>query len=178
MGIGNTTTSSAIVAALLGHPAAEVTGKGAGLSNDGLAKKIQVIDQAIALHKPDPSDPIDVLSKVGGYDIAAMTGFYIGCARAGVPAVMDGFISTVAALLAVSLCPKAKDALIASHLSAEPGAGYVMEKLGLKPLLSLGMALGEGTGAVSAMPLIDMALREYFDMPSFDGLGMDAYQPL
>ena len=178
MGIGNTTTSSAVAAALLGRPAEEMTGKGAGLSNEGLAKKIQVISRAIALHRPDPGDPVDVLRKVGGFDVAAMAGFYLGCARYHVPAVMDGFISTVAALAAARLCPAAKDALIASHLSAEPGAGYVMEALGLQPLLKLGMALGEGTGAVSAMPLIDMALRVYYDMPSFDGIGIDAYQPL
>jgi len=178
MGIGNTTTSSAVAAALLGRPAAEMTGKGAGLSNEGLAKKIAVIDRAIALHRPDANDPIDVLSKVGGYDIAAMAGFYLGCARNRVPAIMDGFISTVAGLVAVRLCPAAADALTASHLSAEPGAGFVMDALGLSPLLRLGMALGEGTGAVSAMPLIDMALRVYFDMPSFDGIGIEAYQPL
>lgn len=178
MGIGNTTTSSAVAAALLGRPAAEMTGKGAGLSDEGLQRKIAVIDRALALHRPDAGDPVDVISKVGGYDIAAMTGFYLGCARCRVPAVMDGFISTVAALAAVRLCPAAGDTLIASHLSAEPGAGYVMEGLGLQPLLRLGMALGEGTGAVSAMPLIDMALRVYFDMPSFDNIGIEAYQPL
>ena len=178
MGIGNTTTSSAVAAALLGRPAAEMTGKGAGLTNEGLRKKIAVIDGAIAFHRPDPADPIDVLSKVGGFDIAAMTGFYLGCARYRVPVVMDGFISTVAALAAARLCPAARDALIPSHLSAEPGAGPVMEALGFTPLLKLGMALGEGTGAVSAMPLIDMALRVYFDMPSFDGIGIEAYQPL
>ena len=177
-GIGNTTTTSAVAAALLGRPAAEMTGKGAGLSNEGLAKKIAVIDRAIALHRPNPADPVDVIAKVGGFDIAAMTGFYLGCALHRVPAIMDGFISTVSALAAVRLCPAALDALTASHLSAEPGAGYVMEALGLAPLLQLGMALGEGTGAVSAMPLIDMALRVYFDMPSFDGIGIDAYQPL
>ena len=178
MGIGNTTTTSAVAAALLGRPAGEMTGKGAGLSDAGLAKKIAVIDAAIALHRPDPADPVDVISKVGGFDIAAMTGFYLGCALHRVPAIMDGFISTAAALAAVRLCPAVRDALTASHLSAEPGAGYVMESLGLTPLLRLGMALGEGTGAASVMPLIDMALRVYFDMPSFDGIGIDAYQPL
>ena len=178
MGIGNTTTSSAVAAALLERPAAEMTGKGAGLSDEGLRRKIEVIDRALARHRPEPGDPVDVISKVGGYDIAAMTGFYLGCALHRVPAVMDGFISTVAALAAVRLCPAAGDALIASHLSAEPGAGYVMEALGLRPLLRLGMALGEGTGAVSVMPLIDMALRVYFDMPSFDNAGIEAYQPL
>ena len=114
-----------------------MTGKGAGLSNEGLQKKIAVIDSAIALHKPDPTDPVDVLSKVGGFDIAAMVGFYLGCARYRVPAIMDGYISIVAALVAVRLCPAARDALIPSHLSAEPGAGYVMEALGLPPLLRL-----------------------------------------
>ena len=178
MGIGNTTTSSAVAAALLERPAAEMTGRGAGLSDQGLEKKISVIGRAIALHRPDPADPVDVLAKVGGYDIAAMAGFYLGCALSRTPAVMDGFISAVAALAAVRLCPAVRDALTASHLSAEPGAGSVMEALGLTPVLKLGMALGEGTGAVSVMPLIDMALRVYFDMPSFDGIGIDAYQPL
>lgn len=178
MGIGNTTTSSAVAAALLGRSAGEVTGRGAGLSDRGLERKIAVIDSALALHRPDPVDPVDVLAKVGGYDIAAMAGFYLGCARYRIPAVMDGFISTVAALAAVRLCPAAGDALVASHLSAEPGAGFVMEALGQPPLLCLGMALGEGTGAVSAMPLLDMALRVYFDMPSFDGIGIEAYRPL
>ena len=178
MGIGNTTTSSAVAAALLERPASEMTGKGAGLSDEGLRRKIEVIDRALARHRPEPGDPVDVISKVGGYDIAAMTGFYLGCALHRVPAVMDGFISTVAALAAVRLCPAAGDALIASHLSAEPGAGHVMEALGLRPLLRLGMALGEGTGAVSVMPLIDMALRVYFDMPRFDNAGIEAYQPL
>ena len=178
MGIGNTTTTSAVTAVLLGRPASEVTGRGAGLSGEGLARKVAVIDRAIALHRPEPTDPVDVIAKVGGYDIAAMTGFYLGCALYRVPAVMDGFISTVAALAAVRLCPNVQGVLTASHLSAEPGAGYVMEALGLTPLLRLGMALGEGTGAVSVMPLIDMALRVRFDMPSFEATGIDAYQPL
>lgn len=178
MGIGNTTTTSAVAAALLGRPAAEMTGKGAGLSNQGLARKIQVIDSALALHRPDPADPIDVLSKVGGFDIAAMAGFYLGCALHRIPVVLDGYISNAAALAAVRLCPAAADALLPSHLSAEPGAALVMEALGLWPPLRLGMALGEGTGAVSLMPLIDMALRVYFDMPSFDDTGIEAYKPL
>ena len=178
MGIGNTTTTSAVAAALLGHPAADMTGKGAGLSDQGLARKIQVIDAALALHRPDPADPIDVLCKVGGFDIAAMAGFYLGCALHRVPAVLDGYISNAAALAAVRLCPAAADALLPSHLSAEPGAALVMEALGLRPLLRLGMALGEGTGAVTVMPLIDMALRIYFDMPSFDDMGIEAYRPL
>lgn len=178
MGIGNTTTTSAVAAALLGRPAVEMTGKGAGLTNEGLRRKIAVIDRAIALHRPDPADPVDVIAKVGGFDIAAMTGFYLGCALYRVPAIMDGFISTVAGLAAVRICPAVRDVLTASHLSAEPGAGAVMEALELTPLLRLGMALGEGTGAASVMPLLDMALRVYFDMPSFDGIGIDAYQPL
>ena len=178
MGIGNTTTTSAVAAALLGRPAADMTGKGAGLSDQGLARKIQVIDAALALHRPDPADPIDVLCKVGGFDIAAMAGFYLGCALHRVPAVLDGYISNAAALAAVRLCPAAADALLPSHLSAEPGAALVMEALGLRPLLRLGMALGEGTGAVTVMPLIDMALRIYFDMPSFDDMGIEAYRPL
>lgn len=178
MGIGNTTTTSAVAAALLERPAWEMTGKGAGLSDAGLERKIQVIDRALALHRPDPADPIGVLSTVGGFDIAAMAGFYLGCALHRVPVILDGYISGAAALIAARLCPAAADALLPSHLSAEPGAGLVMEALGLRPLLRLGMALGEGTGAVSLMPLIDMALGVYFDMPSFDGIGIEAYKPL
>lgn len=178
MGIGNTTTAAAVVCALLGREPEGLTGRGAGLSDAGLARKTAAIRTGLALNRPDPGDPVDVLAKVGGYDIAAMAGFYLGCARHRIPAVMDGFISTVAALAAVRLCPAAGDALVASHLSAEPGAGFVMEALGQPPLLCLGMALGEGTGAVSAMPLLDMALRVYFDMPSFDGIGIEAYRPL
>lgn len=178
MGIGNTTTTSAVAAALLERPAWEMTGKGAGLSDAGLERKIQVIDRALALHRPDPADPIGVLSKVGGFDIAAMAGFYLGCALHRVPVILDGYISGAAALIAARLCPAAADVLLPSHLSAEPGAGLVIEALGLRPLLRLGMALGEGTGAVSLMPLIDMALGVYFDMPSFDGIGIEAYKPL
>ena len=178
MGIGNTTTTSAVAAALLERPAREMTGKGAGLSDAGLERKIQVIDRALALHRPDPADPIGVLSKVGGFDIAAMAGFYLGCALHRVPVILDGYISGAAALIAARLCPAAADVLLPSHLSAEPGAGLVIEALGLRPLLRLGMALGEGTGAVSLMPLIDMALGVYFDMPSFDGIGIEAYKPL
>ena len=143
-----------------------------------LFRSIQVIDRALALHRPDPADPIGVLSKVGGFDIAAMAGFYLGCALHRVPVILDGYISGAAALIAARLCPAAADVLLPSHLSAEPGAGLVIEALGLRPLLRLGMALGEGTGAVSLMPLIDMALRVYFDMPSFDGIGIEAYKPL
>lgn len=177
MGIGNTTTSSAVASALLGKPAAFMTGRGAGLSDSGLQRKIQVIDDAIRELRPDPADPLDVLAKVGGYDIAGMAGFYLGCAQARVPVILDGFIANVAALVAVRLCPAALDAMLPSHLSEEPGAAAVMDALGLKPLMRLGMGLGEGTGAVTAMPLIDMALRVYFDMPSFDGMGIDAYVP-
>jgi len=153
-------------------------GRGAGLSSAGLDKKIRVIQDALNYYRPDATDALGVLSAVGGFDIAAMAGFYLGCALHRVPAVLDGYISNAAALAAVRLCPAAADALLPSRLSAEPGAALVMEALGLRPLLRLGMALGEGSGAVTVMPLIDMALRIYFDMPSFDDMGIEAYRPL
>lgn len=178
MGIGNTTSSSAVASVLLRRPPAEMTGRGAGLSAAQIQNKICVIEEAIACNAPDPDDPVDVLSKVGGFDIAGMCGLFLGGALAGIPVVIDGLISSVSALLAARLCPACADYMIASHLSAEPAAASVMEALGLVPLLKIGMALGEGTGAVSVMPLIDMALRVYFDMPTFGETGIEEYKPL
>lgn len=178
MGIGNTTSSSAVASVLLGQPPARMTGRGAGLSAPQVQHKIHVIEDAIACNAPNPNDPIDVLAKVGGYDIAGMCGLFLGGALCRIPVVIDGFISSVSALLAKRLCPAAADYMIASHLSAEPAAAPVMEALGFTPLLDIGMALGEGTGAVSVMPLIDMALRVYFDMPTFGETGIEEYKPL
>ena len=160
-GIGNTTTSSAVCAALLGRPAQEVTGRGAGLDDAGLKRKIAAIETAIALSHPDPSDPLDVLRCLGGLDIAAMTGLFLGGAIHRVPIVMDGFISGAAALLAVRLCPGARGYILPSHESGEPGARHLMEALKLSPILQAGMRLGEGTGAVALFPLLDMALAVY-----------------
>lgn len=178
MGIGNTTTSAALTAVLTGAEASEVTGKGAGLSDAGLKRKIEVIQHAIELHHPDPNDVLDTLSKVGGLDIAAMAGVFLGCAAAKVPAVLDGYISCVAALVACRISPSCVDYLIPSHCSKEPGAVRVLDAIGLKPMLSLGMALGEGTGAVTLLPMLKMAAAVYFDMPTFTQIGVEAYQKL
>ena len=177
MGIGNTTTSSAVISALTGRPVAEVTGRGAGLSDEGLARKVSAIQAALALHQPDPRDPIDVLCKVGGLDIAGLCGVFLGGARFRVPVLIDGFISAVAALCALRLCPAAGCAMLASHVSAEPAGDMVLAELGLKPMITAEMRLGEGSGAVAALPLLDMALAVYHSGQTFSHLGIEAYTP-
>lgn len=176
-GIGNTTTSSAVACALLGREVAELTGRGAGLSDGGLRRKVAAIEKGLSVNAPDENDPIDVLAKVGGFDIAAMCGAFLGGALYGIPVLMDGFISSVAALCAVELCPAAKKAIFASHASAEPAGKLLLETLGKKPLITAGMRLGEGTGAVAAMPLLDMALAVYRDSYTFSECGIEAYTP-
>jgi len=178
MGIGNTTTSSAITASIFNMDAHAVTGKGAGLSAQGVYHKSDIINQAIALHRPNAADAIDVLCKVGGFDIAALCGLFLGGARYQVPVIIDGFISSVAALLAVMLCPHARDYMLASHISNEPAAKLVMDRLGFQPVLDCKMALGEGTGAVSLFPLLDMALSVYHNVPTFHDIAVKQYQPL
>jgi nicotinate-nucleotide--dimethylbenzimidazole phosphoribosyltransferase len=178
MGIGNTTTSSAVAAVLLNVPVEAVTGRGAGLSNEGLSRKVEVIKKAIDRHQPVKEDPFDVLSKVGGYDIAGMVGLYIGGAAARLPIVMDGFISTVAALLATRIEPLVKHYLLPSHVSKEMAGKMILDALGVKPYLTCEMCLGEGTGAVSLFPLLDMGLAVYTQMSTFDQIEMDAYRPL
>ena len=175
-GIGNTTTSSAVCSALLNKPACEVMGRGAGLDDEGLRRKLAAIERAISINEPDPSDPLDVLSKVGGLDIAAMAGLYIGGALYGTPVVMDGFISGAAALIAVLLCPGVKGYIVPSHESGEPGARYLMDALGFSPVLQAGMRLGEGTGAVALFPLLDMALAVYRDAATFADIRVDQYK--
>ncbi len=178
MGIGNTTTSSAITAALFEVDPSVVTGRGAGLSKEGVVHKADVIRNAIALHKPDKNDPIDVLAKVGGFDIGAMCGLFIGGAYFHVPVIIDGLISSVSALLAYKIAPVTIDYMLASHMSAEPAAQMILGELGLSAPLMCGMALGEGTGAVSLMPLLDMALEVYYHMPTFDQTEIEEYIPL
>ena len=177
MGIGNTTTSSAVACVLLGRPAEEMTGRGAGLSDQGLQKKKAAIRRALEVNRPDPSDPLDILQKVGGFDIAAMCGVFLGGALYRVPVLIDGLISAVAALCALRLCPAAGKAMLASHVSAEPAGGLVLEALGKQPLITAGMRLGEGTGAVAAMPLLDLALAVYRESYTFEEGGIEAYQP-
>ena len=177
MGIGNTTTSAAVAGALLGLPAEKLAGKGSGLTDAGLARKIEVIGQALKINRPDPSDPVDVLAKVGGLDIAALTGAVLGGALSRVPVLLDGLITDVAALCAVRMCPAARAALIAGHLSAEPASKIILKELGLAPFISAGMRLGEGSGAVAALPILDQALAVYMSGHTFGRLGIEAYTP-
>ena len=175
-GIGNTTTSSAILSVLLDVPVEKVTGRGSGLTDDGLLRKQNAIKKTLEVNKPDASDALDVLAKVGGFDIAGMTGAFLGGAIYGIPVIMDGFISGVAALLAVKLCPYVKDYILPSHISAEPAGQMLMEALGLDPIIHANMRLGEGTGAVALMPLLDMAAAVYWNAASFDDINVEAYE--
>lgn len=176
MGIGNTTTSSAIASVLLEKSVEEVTGKGAGLSSEGLSRKIKVIKEAILLHNPDKEDMIDVLSKVGGFDIGGLVGVFLGGAIYRIPVVIDGFISAVAALMAVRMNPLVKDFILPSHVSKEPAAQFILEELGLSPFITCDMCLGEGTGAVALFPILDMAVRVYQEMSTFEQIQVEAYQ--
>ncbi|MBR4157975.1 MAG: nicotinate-nucleotide--dimethylbenzimidazole phosphoribosyltransferase [Oscillospiraceae bacterium] len=177
MGIGNTTTSSAVASVLLGLPVETVTGRGAGLSDEGLQRKISAIRRAIEVNRPECGDALDVLAKLGGFDIAGMTGIFLGGALCGVPVVIDGLISSVAALIAARLCPASKAAMIASHCSAEPAAQQILQELGLKAVLNAGLKLGEGTGAVCMMPLLDLVLSVYHNSASFTDTGVEQYVP-
>ena len=178
MGIGNTTTSSAVAAVLLNCPVEEMTGRGAGLSSEGLNRKITAIGKAIEKHQPDPEDPIDVLAKVGGLDIAGMTGVFLGGAALGVPIVIDGFISCVSALIAQRICPVAGDYMIASHVSKEPAARLILTSLGKEAVLHGDMCLGEGSGAVALFPFIDMGVAVYQSMSTFDEIHVEQYEEL
>ena len=177
MGIGNTTTSAAVASVLLGLRPEAAVGRGAGLSDEGLVRKQKAVREALQRNRPDRRDPVDVLAKVGGLDLAAMCGAYLGAAESGVAAVMDGFISTVAALCALRLCPAAEKALFAGHLSPEPAAAAVLEAAGLTAPIHAGLHLGEGSGAVMFLPLLGMVLREYRSGQDFARLGITAYVP-
>lgn len=178
MGIGNTTTSAAVTAVLTGAPAADVTGRGAGLSSQGLQRKIRAVETALSKNRPDPADPIDIIAKVGGLDIAGMVGVYLGGAAVGLPIIIDGVIASAAALLAARLCPACRAYMIASHRSEEPAGMLLLEALQAAPFITAGMRLGEGTGAAAAVALLDLVLAAYLGMPSFDDAGIEAYQPL
>lgn len=172
MGIGNTTASSAIIAAFLGISAREVTGRGTGLDQEAVSKKERVIDQALAVNKPDPREPLDVLAKVGGLEIAALAGLILGAAARRTPVVIDGFISTAAALVAAKIAPKSLNYMIASHCSAEMAHRKLLTYLNLKPVLELEMRLGEGTGAVLAFHLIEASLKIVKEMATFESAGV------
>jgi nicotinate-nucleotide--dimethylbenzimidazole phosphoribosyltransferase len=167
MGIGNTTPSSAIVAAFSGLPVEKLTGRGTGIDDEGLKNKIRVIERALLINKPDPEDAIDVLSKVGGFEIGGLAGLVIGAASKGIPVVCDGLISTAGAMIACKLAPKAKEYLFASHRSVEAGHKYMHEWLGLTPLLDLNFRLGEGTGAALTINLLEAATRILAEIKTF-----------
>lgn len=173
MGIGNTTTSSAVLAVLLGVSVETVTGRGGGITDESFRKKKQVIADAIALNRPDAKDAVDVLSKVGGFDLAAMCGAFLGGAASHRPMVIDGFISAVAALCAVRLCPAVREYLVPSHASYEIGYRLAMEEMDLKPMLLLNMRLGEGSGCPLAFQILSAACAVINDMATFDQAGID-----
>ncbi len=167
MGIGNTTASSAICAVMTGKPVAEVTGRGTGISDEQLAHKIEVIKRALAVNNPDPAQPLDVLAKVGGFEIGGLVGVMLAAAAHRTLVVIDGFISGAAAFIATALSPGLRDFLIAAHVSAETGHRLLLEHLGLEPLLDLGMRLGEGTGAALGIMLAEAAARTMAEMSTF-----------
>jgi nicotinate-nucleotide--dimethylbenzimidazole phosphoribosyltransferase len=168
MGIANTTPSTAIAAVLTGAPVADITGRGTGIDDEQLARKVTVVEKAIAVNAPDPTDALDVLGKVGGFEIGGIAGLILGAAAARKPVVVDGFISTAGALIAHGLAPAAGDYIIAAHRSAEQGHRVMHERLGTEPLLDLNLRLGEGTGAALAMPLVEAAARLLTDVATFD----------
>jgi nicotinate-nucleotide--dimethylbenzimidazole phosphoribosyltransferase len=172
MGIGNTTPSSAICAVMTGQPVAKVTGRGTGLSDEQLVHKIEVIEKAIAINKPNAKDGLEVLTKLGGFEIGGIAGVILGAAARGVPVVVDGFISGAGALIAESLAPLAKDYMFLGHLSVEPGHRIMSEKLGLKPIVTLDLRLGEGTGAAIGIFIAEISAKILSDMATFGEAGV------
>jgi len=172
MGIGNTMPSAAICSMVAGKPAAEVTGRGTGLTDEQLAHKVEVVEQAIRLNRPDPKRPLDVLAKVGGFEIGGLAGVMLGAAARRIPVVIDGFISGAAALIATALAPQLKDYLLAAHLSAEAGHRVMLDHMGLEPLLNLEMRLGEGTGAALGIFLAETSARILAEMSTFAEAGV------
>ena len=177
MGIGNTTASAALCCALLNMTPEAAVGRGAGLSDAGLLRKREAVRRALEINAPDEDDPLDVLAKLGGFEIAGMAGAFLGGMAHRVPVVIDGMISAAAALVAARLCPEATAFMLPSHMSREGAAPRIMAELGLSPVIFGDMALGEGTGAVMLMPMLDMALNVYAGTHTFTDLGMAAYTP-
>lgn len=178
MGIGNTTTASAILSAYFPNDIEKLVGKGAGLTKEAYLNKIDVVKRAIEINKPNVDDPIDVLSKLGGFDIAGIVGLYLGAALNKVPILIDGFISGVAAVVATKINSRVSDYILTSHGSAEPGTKYLFEVLQKEPMLNLKMRLGEGTGAVLAFKLLDVAFEAYRNMGTFTDANIKDYVPL
>ncbi|MGN1029086.1 MAG: nicotinate-nucleotide--dimethylbenzimidazole phosphoribosyltransferase, partial [Bacilli bacterium] len=173
MGIGNTTTSSAVLASLVACEIDEVVGKGAGLTDEAFILKKEVVKKAIEINKPNREDPIDVIAKVGGFDLAGMVGVYLGAAYYKLPIVIDGFISVVAALVATKLCSKVKDYLIPSHVSKEIGYSIAINNIGLEPMLNLDMRLGEGSGCPIAFSIVNYACAIMNNMATFHEAEID-----
>lgn len=178
MGIGNTTTSSAVCSILLNRDPEELTGRGAGLDDEGLRRKLAVVKEAVDKYGPECRDGVDILAKVGGFDLAGLTGVFLGGAVCRVPVLVDGFISAASALCAERIYPGCKDYMLASHVSAEPAGRLLLDELGLTPLIQAGMCLGEGTGAVASVPLLDMAADVYTKMSSFEEIHIEEYKPM
>lgn len=176
MGIGNTTTSSAVLSVLESLSVESVTGKGAGLSNEGLQHKIEIIKRAVELNNPDKNDVIDVMSKLGGFDICALAGTFLGGAIYRIPIIIDGFISAVSADCAIKIAPLCADYMFASHVSAEPAGQTALDAIGKKAYINCGMCLGEGTGAVICAKLFDFALAGYNEAASFEAAKVEQYR--
>ncbi len=176
MGIGNTTPSTAIIAVYSGMSLDRITGRGTGLDDEGVQAKIRAIETGLALNQPDKDDPVDVLAKVGGFEIGGLAGLVIGAAARGIPVVCDGLISTAGALIACEMAPAAKSYLFASHNSVEPGHRFMLDHLDLRPLLDLGLRLGEGTGAALAMELLGAATRILCDIKTFEEVAIQDAQ--
>jgi nicotinate-nucleotide--dimethylbenzimidazole phosphoribosyltransferase len=172
MGIANTTASAALIAVFTGCRPDQVTGRGTGIDDPTHARKVQVVERALALHRPDPADPVGVLSAVGGLEHAALAGFVLGGAAARVPVLLDGVIAGAAALVAAALAPDVTAACIAGHRSAEPGHRHALQRLGLAPLIDLDLRLGEGSGALLALPLLQSAARVLRQVATFDSAGV------
>ena len=172
MGIGNTTAAAAITATITCAAPDAVTGRGAGVDDAGLAHKIQVVRQALAVNRPDTTDGLDVLAKVGGFELGGLAGVMLGAAARRIPIVLDGYIAGAAALVAATLCPAVQPFLVAGHRSAEPGHAVALTHLGLAPPLDLSLRLGEGTGAVLALPILDAAVAAHAEMATFAGAGV------
>jgi nicotinate-nucleotide--dimethylbenzimidazole phosphoribosyltransferase len=172
MGIGNTTPSSAIVAAITEEKVERVTGRGTGIDDIALKAKVRAIKKALKVNQPDPSDPLDVLAKVGGFEIGGLAGVVLGAAAHRIPVVIDGFISTAGALLATELAPLAKRYIIASHNSVEIGHRVMLERMGLRPLLDLNMRLGEGTGAALGISIVEASVKILTEMATFADAGV------
>jgi len=177
MGIGNTTSSAAVTAVMTGLPVEQVTGRGTGIDEDTYRRKVCVIEKALALHRPDPKDPVGVLAAVGGFELAGLAGLILGAAAHRIPVVLDGFITGAAALLAVALKAESRDYLIASHQSAESGHRAVLASLGLRPLLDLDLRLGEGTGACLGISLVCGAIKILTQMATFEDAGVSDRLP-